>query len=357
MNKITIIAATVGALCFAGSASAQVLKGPIDDSALSWETPEWGKDDRAGSANHTKNPANIKRALSTIKQFKSITIGKYYHREAPAFGPRGWQMTIPGTPTGGPFGKNALVYHDELVTTEIGQIQTQFDGPGHIGVNTSKGPVFYNGIISWRGIHDELGQALTLFRIELTWLENRMAKVLSERGAEPVVRKISQMKRMLDGTLQTVRRITTNLRPPVLDELGLRAAIEWQAEGFSRRVGIRCEVDSEPLDCTCKDTATALFRIFQEILTNVAKHAQASRVRVKLREEPNQFVMVVSDNGRGFSTVTAPKPNSFGLLGMGERAEALGGSVEISSGLAQGTTVTVCLPVRGSRAGDEGGRA
>jgi kynurenine formamidase len=149
MNKLTIIAATVGALCFAGSASAQVLKGPIDDAALSWATPQWGKDDRAGSANHTKNSANIKRALSTVKQYKSITIGKYYHREAPAFGPRGWQMTIPGTPTGGPFGKNALVYHDELVTTEIGQIQTQFDGPGHIGVNTSKGPVFYNGIISW----------------------------------------------------------------------------------------------------------------------------------------------------------------------------------------------------------------
>ena len=199
-----------------------------------------------------------------------------------------------------------------------------------------------------REIHDELGQALTLFRIELTWLENRMSKVLTARGAEPVVRKIGQMKRMLDGTLQTVRRITTNLRPPVLDELGLRAAIEWQAEGFSRRVGIRCEVDAMPLDCTCKDTATALFRIFQEILTNVAKHAQASRVRVKLREESGQFVMVVSDNGRGFSTATAPKPNSFGLLGMGERAEALGGSVEISSGLAHGTTVTVRLPVRGT---------
>ena len=197
-----------------------------------------------------------------------------------------------------------------------------------------------------REIHDELGQALTLFRIELTWLENRMAKVLSERGAEPVVRKIGQMKRMLDGTLQTVRRITTNLRPPVLDELGLRAAIEWQAEGFSRRVGIRCEVDAQPLECDCKDTATALFRIFQEILTNVARHAQASRVRVKLREESEEFMMVVSDNGRGFSTATTAKPNSFGLLGMGERAEALGGSVEIASGLAQGTTVTVRLPVR-----------
>ena len=206
-----------------------------------------------------------------------------------------------------------------------------------------------------REIHDELGQALTLFRIELTWLENRMSKVLTERGAEPVVRKIGQMKRMLDGTLQTVRRITTNLRPPVLDELGLRAAIEWQAEGFSRRVGIRCEVDAQPLDCTCKDTSTAIFRIFQEILTNVARHAQASRVRVKLGEESGQYVMVVSDNGRGFSTTNPARPNSFGLLGMGERAEALGGRVEISSGLAQGTTVTVRLPVRQGGSADISG--
>ena len=89
------------------------------------------------------------RALATIKQNKAITIGKHYHSEAPGFGPRKWNMWIPGTPTGGPFGKNALVYHDELVTTQIGQIQTQFDGPGHIGVNTTKGPVFYNGVISW----------------------------------------------------------------------------------------------------------------------------------------------------------------------------------------------------------------
>jgi len=150
MNKLTIIAAAVGALCFAAtSANAQTLKGPTDDSALGWAPSKWGKDDRAGSSNHTKNSANIKKALGPIKQFKAITIGKYYHREAPAFGPRAWNMWIPGTPTGGPFGKNALVYHDELVTTQIGQIQTQFDGPGHIGVNTSKGPVFYNGIISW----------------------------------------------------------------------------------------------------------------------------------------------------------------------------------------------------------------
>src|SRR5215467_4985902 len=134
-------------LSFAVAASAQTLKGPVSDKPIDekWAPSKWGAQDRAGSANHTSNSANIARALATIKQNKAITIGKFYHREAPAFGARGWQMTIPGTPTGGPFGKNALTYHDELVTTEIGQIQTQFDGPGHIGVNTSKGIFMYNG--------------------------------------------------------------------------------------------------------------------------------------------------------------------------------------------------------------------
>ena len=142
----SILAGAIVITC-ASSAFAQTLPGPSADKPFTenWAPSKWGAEDRAGSANHTKNPAQIKRALATVKQNKSITIGKYYHREAPAFGPRGWQMSIPGTPTGGPFGKNALVYHDELVTTEIGQIQTQFDGPGHIGVNTSKGPMFYNG--------------------------------------------------------------------------------------------------------------------------------------------------------------------------------------------------------------------
>jgi kynurenine formamidase len=151
--KVSIIA-IAGAVvaAFAGSAMAAApLPGPTNDAPWeeNWWPTKWGADDKAGSSNHTKNSANIKRALGTVKQFKAITIGKYYHREAPAFGARGWQMSIPGTPTGGPFGKNALIYHDELVTTEIGQIQTQFDGPGHIGINTSKGPFMYNGRALW----------------------------------------------------------------------------------------------------------------------------------------------------------------------------------------------------------------
>jgi kynurenine formamidase len=131
----------------ASAADPMIIQGAMDDNALTWGS-QWGPDDRAGSANHTKNPANIKRALATVKQYKAVTIGKYYHQEAPAFGPRLFKLWIPGTPTGGPFGKNALVYHDELVITQWGQIQTQFDGPGHIGVNTSKGMRFYNGVFA-----------------------------------------------------------------------------------------------------------------------------------------------------------------------------------------------------------------
>ena len=124
------------------------LNGPVYDAPINenWAPSKyWGAEDKAGSANHMKNPKNVKRALSTVKKFKAISVGKYYHREAPAFGPRGWNMTFTGTPTGGQFGANALIYHEELVTTEIGQIQTQFDGPGHIGVNTSNGMFMYNG--------------------------------------------------------------------------------------------------------------------------------------------------------------------------------------------------------------------
>src|SRR5438445_13739326 len=126
------VVVAVSVLALAGFAVAQTLKGPVSDKPIDekWAPSKWGATDRAGSANHTKNSANIARALATIKQNKAITIGKYYHREAPAFGPRGWQMSIPGTPTAGPFGKNALTYHDELVTTELAQVRTPSAGPG-----------------------------------------------------------------------------------------------------------------------------------------------------------------------------------------------------------------------------------
>src|SRR5258706_38518 len=140
--KASVIAIAVASAFAAGAAQAQVSEKPFQEN---WAPTKWGKDDSAGSSNHTKNPANIARAISMIKQNKSVTLGKYYHKDIPAVGERGWKMVLPGTPHAGPFGKNAMIYHDEYVSTEIGQIGTQFDGPGHIGVNTSKGMFMYNG--------------------------------------------------------------------------------------------------------------------------------------------------------------------------------------------------------------------
>src|SRR5262245_21377844 len=126
--------------------SAQQPAPPVNDKPLTekWAPTEWGANDKAGAVNRT-TPATVMKAMRLVKQGKVATLGKLYHSTIPAFGARSWNMTIPGTPTGGPFGKNALIYHDELVTTEIGQIGTQFDGPGHIGVRTSKGDFMYNG--------------------------------------------------------------------------------------------------------------------------------------------------------------------------------------------------------------------
>jgi kynurenine formamidase len=151
MKKSIVMLAAVGlvggAVLLGGRGlDAQGQPDPVSDKPLQekWWPTEFGANDKVGAPNRT-TPAIVKKAVGLVKQGKTATLGKLYAADIPAFGPRSWTMSIPGTPTGGPFGKNALVYHDEFVATEIGQIGTQFDGPGHIGVNTSKGMYFYNG--------------------------------------------------------------------------------------------------------------------------------------------------------------------------------------------------------------------
>ena len=140
-TKVIVAVASTLALCSAWADEPPMSDKPFTEN---WWPTEWGADDKAGSVNRV-TPDKVMKALKLVKTGKSATLGKTYSKDIPGFGVRGWQMSIPGTPTGGPFGKNALVYHDELVTTEIGQIGTQFDGPGHIGVHTSKGNIMYNG--------------------------------------------------------------------------------------------------------------------------------------------------------------------------------------------------------------------
>jgi len=136
----------IAAIILSGLSTVPALAQEVNDDPVTqkWSPTEWGADDKAGSVNRT-TPDMVMKAVKLVKHGKTATLGKVYAQDAPAFGSRGWRMTIPGLPTGGPFGAHQLVYNDEYLSTEIGQIGTQFDGPGHIGVLTSKGMYFYNG--------------------------------------------------------------------------------------------------------------------------------------------------------------------------------------------------------------------
>ena len=144
--KTHCISGAALALVLSATLAGQVFAQDVNDAPLTenWAPAEWGPDDTAGSVNRT-TPEMVLKAVGLVKQGKVATLGKVYAGDAPAFGSRGWRMTIPGLPTGGPFGSHKLVYNDEYLATEIGQIGTQFDGPGHIGVITSNGMFFYNG--------------------------------------------------------------------------------------------------------------------------------------------------------------------------------------------------------------------
>lgn len=145
MRRLIGISAALAALGAVGMAQAQNAP-PVNDAPITekWFPTEFGAADQAGAINRI-TPEYVMKVMKLVKTGKSTTLGKVYSRDIPGFGARAWQLSIPGTPTGGPFGKNALIYHDDLVTTELGQIGTQFDGPGHIGVHTSKGNMMYNG--------------------------------------------------------------------------------------------------------------------------------------------------------------------------------------------------------------------
>jgi PAS domain S-box-containing protein len=184
-----------------------------------------------------------------------------------------------------------------------------------------------------RELHDQLGQALTGLKMDLGWL--------GRRGAPS--EKLAEMTERINETIETVRRLSTELRPGVLDDLGLAAALEWQAENFQQRSGIRCEfVGKAPaLDA---ERSTALFRIFQESLTNVARHAQAKRVTTCLSVADGEVMLEVADDGSGITPAAVTAPQSLGLLGMRERAAAVGGTVEIRGVHGKGTTVTVKIP-------------
>ena len=168
----------------------------------------------------------------------------------------------------------------------------------------------------------KLGQALTALKIDVQWIEKRIPTPTS-----PVQEKIRAIVGLVDRTIQLVQRISSQLRPAMLDDLGLTAATEWLAGDFSRRSGIPCSVDVAAVESRIGgNSATALFRIIQEALTNVARHARASRVSVELWESEGTLVIRVLDDGRGITEQQSSAPSSFGLIGIRERVEGLGGA-------------------------------
>jgi signal transduction histidine kinase len=197
-----------------------------------------------------------------------------------------------------------------------------------------------------REIHDELGQSLTGFKMDLAWIRHRLQPGVDEIARQPLLDRISEMGALIDGAANLVRKLCTELRPQILDDLGLLPALEWQAHEFQKRTGIECALNLKETDFKLDtERSTALFRIFQEILTNVARHAGAGRVSAELRRAGDELVLEVRDNGRGIEPDRLSGEKSLGLLGMRERALLFGGEVFILGRKGAGTTVTVNIPL------------
>lgn len=200
-----------------------------------------------------------------------------------------------------------------------------------------------------REIHDELGQALTGIKMYLSWMLSKVGNEKNSALAPLLTAKMNAISQLVDTTIVSVQKIVTELRPGVLDDLGLLAAIEWQGQEFENRTGIRCEIDSTIQDARFDEQrSTAVFRIFQETLTNVARHAKATRVTVRLETSGGKLLMQVHDNGKGIREEEISAAKSLGLLGIRERVNIFGGEVDIYGIPENGTTVAVVIPLEDS---------
>jgi len=192
-----------------------------------------------------------------------------------------------------------------------------------------------------REIHDELGQQLTILKMDVAWTIKKM-----QHPDEIVVTRLRGLLETIDATMKSVRRICAELRPALLDDLGLIAAMEWQAREFEKNTGMEMEVMlPAAIPELLPETKTGLFRIFQESLTNIARHAEARHVKINLQEKEGSLILNIEDNGKGFDMAILNQKNTLGLLGMKERSLMMGGKYVIESAPGGGTIVKVIVPV------------
>ena len=197
-----------------------------------------------------------------------------------------------------------------------------------------------------RAIHDDVGHALTALKMDLAWLGRRLGRRGNRDQRDEIRRRLESMSALLDSTIQTTRETASSLRPGLLDDLGLAAAIEWELRQFESRSGIRCEHCCPGGDIQLgREGTTAVFRICQELLTNVARHAGATEVRVLLEQQAGEFVLEVRDNGCGITEEQAFSGRSLGILGMRERTLLLKGTFHIAGAVGGGTVATVRVPL------------
>ena len=197
-----------------------------------------------------------------------------------------------------------------------------------------------------REIHDVLGQALTGLKMDVWWLIKRTSDSGKALERAALLNRFEAMSKLINDTIQSVRKLATELRPGILDDLGLVAAIEWQAKEFQARTGIMCHLSLPETDIPLgSEQSTAVFRIFQEILTNVARHASARNVEITMNRRKGDLVLEVEDDGRGIDENRISGAGSLGLLGMHERAMLFGGEVRIRRASVRGTIVTVRIPL------------
>jgi PAS domain S-box-containing protein len=192
-----------------------------------------------------------------------------------------------------------------------------------------------------RELHDELGQLLTMLQMDVAWCKEALPY-----GNDALDTRLDRMEQLLKSTIAATRRIAADLRPLMLDDLGLVPSLEWLVENFSQRTGIACTLSvGEDELALPKAHASAIFRIVQESLTNIAKHAEASHAEIALERDEDELVVRVADDGVGFSPQAPRKPGSLGLFGLRERASLMGGEASIISAPGEGTSIVVRLPV------------
>jgi PAS domain S-box-containing protein len=187
-------------------------------------------------------------------------------------------------------------------------------------------------------IHDELGQMLTALKIELSWLAKRIPPDL-----EPLSQKAQAMMELINETDKVVKRISSNLRPPILDDLGLNEALRWLCSQFQERTGIKCFLKMPESEICGKEQSTDVFRVIQEALTNVARHSEATTVRITMQNEADNLVITIRDNGKGISKSQIESDKSYGIMGMQERARMLGGELTIKNNNTKGTVVKLVM--------------